>query len=78
MYLSTGAGLELSPLAITAAEAEFREDHLAGHSGLAHGVKCHVSCHMARVMEMQQAVGFFNKKKTFCSDCEQKPAIRVS
>jgi hypothetical protein len=23
------------------------------------------------------AIGFFNKKKTFCSDCEQKPAIRV-
>jgi hypothetical protein len=33
---------------------------------------------MARVMEMQQAVGFFNKKKPFCSDCEQNPAIRVS
>jgi hypothetical protein len=28
-------------------------------------------------MEMQRAIGFFNKKKTFCSDCEQKPAIRV-
>ena len=48
MYLSTGAGLELSPRAITAAEAEFREDHLAGQSGVVHGVKCHVSCHMAR------------------------------
>jgi len=28
-------------------------------------------------MEMQRAIGFFNKKKTFCSDCEQKTAIRV-
>jgi hypothetical protein len=28
-------------------------------------------------MEMQWGIGFFNKKKTFCSDCEQKPAIRV-
>ncbi len=37
-----------------------------------------VTCHVTwRVMEMQWAVGFFNKKKTFCSDCEQKPAIRV-
>jgi len=27
-------------------------------------------------MEMQWAIGFFNKKKTICSDCEQKPAIR--
>jgi len=23
-------------------------------------------------MEMEWAIGFFNKKKTFCSDCEQK------
>jgi len=37
-------------------------------------VTCHVSC---RVMEMQWAIGFFNKKETFCSDCEQKPTIRV-
>jgi hypothetical protein len=28
-------------------------------------------------MEMEWAIGFFNKKKTFCSDCEQKAAIRV-
>jgi hypothetical protein len=28
-------------------------------------------------MEMQWAFGFFNEKKTFSSDCEQKPAIRV-
>jgi len=28
-------------------------------------------------MEMQRAIGFFKKKKTFCSDCEQKAAIRV-
>jgi hypothetical protein len=28
-------------------------------------------------MEMQWAIGFFKKKKTFCPDCEQKPAIRV-
>jgi len=28
-------------------------------------------------MEMQWAIDFFNKKKAFCSDCEQKPAIRV-
>jgi hypothetical protein len=28
-------------------------------------------------MEMQWAIGFFNEKKTFSSDCEQKPAIRV-
>jgi hypothetical protein len=30
-----------------------------------------------RVIEMQWAIGFFNKKKTFCSDCEQKPAICI-
>jgi len=28
-------------------------------------------------MEMQWAIGFFSKKKPFCSDCEQKPAIRA-
>ena len=48
MYLSTGAGLELSPRALTAAQPEFREDQLAGQSPEAHGVKCHVSCDMAR------------------------------
>jgi hypothetical protein len=48
VYLSTGAGLELSPGALTAAEPEFREDQLAGQSPVAHGVKCHVSCDMAR------------------------------
>jgi hypothetical protein len=30
-----------------------------------------------RIRELQQAIGFFNKKKTFCSDCEQKPAIAI-
>jgi hypothetical protein len=28
-------------------------------------------------MEMQWAIGIFNKKNPFCSDCEQKPALRV-
>jgi len=28
-------------------------------------------------MEMQRAIGFLKKKKTFCSDCEQKAAIRA-
>ena len=48
MYLATGVGLELSPRPLTAAEPEFREDQLAGQSPVAHGVKCHVSCDMAR------------------------------
>ena len=48
MYLSTGEGLELSRRVIPAAEAEFREDYLAGQSGVVHRVKCHVSCDMAR------------------------------
>jgi len=43
---------------------------------VAHGVKCHVSCDMARYGDAG-AIGFFNKKKPFCSDCEQKPGIRV-
>src|SRR6266853_1523008 len=34
--------------ALTAVEPEFREDQLAGQSPVAHGVKCHVSCDMAR------------------------------
>jgi hypothetical protein len=76
VYLSTGAGLEMSPRALTDAEPEFREGQLPGQSPEAHGVKCHVSFDMARY---GNAVGhrLFNKKKTFCSDCEQKPAIRV-
>ena len=61
MYLSTGAGLELSPRALTAAEPEFREDQLVGQSPAAHGVKCHVSCDMAR--RKAGAMGFFKKKK---------------
>ena len=69
-----GAGLDLSPRALTAAEAEFREGQLAGQSPVARGVKCHVTW---RVMEMQRAIGFLKKKKTFCSDCEQKAAIRA-
>jgi hypothetical protein len=69
-----GTGLELSPRVLTAAEPEFREGQLAGHNPVASGVKCHVTW---RVMEMQRAIGFFKKKKTFCSDCEQKAAIRV-
>jgi hypothetical protein len=28
-------------------------------------------------MEAHWAIGFFNKKKAFCSDSEQKPAIRT-
>jgi hypothetical protein len=48
VYLSTGAGPELSPRPLTAAEPEFREDQLPGQSTEAHGVKCHVSCDMAR------------------------------
>ena len=48
MYLSTGAGLELTPRPLTGAEPEFREDQFAGQSPVAHGVKCHVSCDMAR------------------------------
>jgi hypothetical protein len=48
MYPSTGTGLELSPRPLTAAEPEFREDQLAGRSPVARGVKCHVSCDMAR------------------------------
>jgi hypothetical protein len=48
VYLLTGPGLELSPRALTTAEPEFREDQLAGQSPVAHGVKCHVSCDMAR------------------------------
>ena len=76
MYLSTGAGLELSPRPLTAAEPEFREDQLAGESPVAHGVKCHVSCDMARY---GNAVGhrFVQKKKTICADCEQKSAISI-
>ncbi len=65
-----------SPRPLTAVEPEFREDQLTGQSPVAHGVKCHVSCDMARY---GNAAGhrFFKTKKTICSDCEQKPAIRV-
>ena len=48
MYPSTGVGLELSPRPLTSVESEFREDQLAGQSPVAHGVKCHLSCDMAR------------------------------
>ena len=48
MYLSAGAGLELSPRPLTSAEPESREGQLAGQIPVAHGVKCHVSCDMAR------------------------------
>ena len=76
MYLSTGAGLELSPRAITAAEAEFREDHLAGQSGVVHGVKCHVSCDMARC---ENAVGhqLLQREESNCGNCEQKSVIHI-
>jgi hypothetical protein len=47
-YASTGAGLELSPRALTAAEPEFRQDHVARKVPVAHGVNCHVSCDIAR------------------------------
>ena len=47
MYPSTGAGLELSPRPLTTVEPEFRVDQLAGQSP-GRGVKCHVSCDMAR------------------------------
>jgi len=46
--ISQPAGLGLSPRPLTAAEPEFREDQLAGQSPVAHGVKCQVSCDMAR------------------------------
>jgi len=75
-YLSTGAGLELSNQPLTAAEQKFREGQLAGQRPVARGVKCHG--HVTwRVMGMQWALGCFNKKGTFCSDCEQKTAIRT-
>jgi hypothetical protein len=77
VYLSTGVSLELSLRPLTAVEPDFRQDQLAEESPLAHGVKCHVSYDMA-CLEMQWAIGLFNKKRTFCSDCEEKPAIRVS
>jgi hypothetical protein len=48
VYPSTGTGFELSPRPLTAVELEFREDQLAGQSPVAQGVKCHVSCDMAR------------------------------
>ena len=37
-----------SPRPLTAVEPEFLADQLAGQSPVAHGVKCHVSCDMAR------------------------------
>ena len=48
MYLSTRASVELSARPLTAAELEFGEGQLAGRSPVARGVKCHVSCDMAR------------------------------
>ncbi len=46
---------------LAAAEPESREDQLAGQSPAAHGVKCHVSCDMAR--RGAGAMGFFKKKR---------------
>jgi len=45
-------------------EPEFREDQLARQSPSGHGVKCHVSCDMARYGHV---VGhrFFGKKQQF-------------
>ncbi len=77
MYLTTGAGLDLLPRPLTTVDPEFREDQLAGQSPVARAVSS-VTCHVTwRAMEMQRAIDCFNKKKTICSDCAQKPAIRV-
>ena len=76
----------MSPRSMTAAEPEFGENQLAGRVQW-HRVSS-VTCHMTwRVVEMewainvfnkmQGAIGFFNEKETFYSDCVQKPAIRV-
>ena len=71
-----GAGLELSPRALAAAEPEFPKTISQGRIQwlTVSSVTCHVTW---RVMEVQWAIGLFNKKKTFCSDCGLKPAIRV-
>ena len=75
VYPSTGAGLELSLRSLTAVEPDFEKINSQGivqwHT--VSSVTCHVTW---RVIEMQRATGFFKTKKTICSDCEQKPAIR--
>jgi len=48
VYPSIGVGLELSLRPLIAVEPEFRDDQLAGQNPVARGVKCHVSCDMAR------------------------------
>jgi hypothetical protein len=76
VYPSAGAVLELSARPPTAAASAFREDQLAWQSQAARGVKCHVSCDMARY-GMQRATDVFKKKKTIRSGSDQKPAIHV-
>jgi hypothetical protein len=63
-YLSTRAGLEGSTRPLTAAEREFREGQVAGQRLVARGVKCHVSCDMARYGNAW-ALGCFNKREHF-------------
>ena len=53
-----------SPWPLTAVEPEFQEVQLTGQSPVAHGVKCHLSCDMARY---GNAAGhrFFKKTKKY-------------
>jgi hypothetical protein len=60
----------------TATVAEFDEDELPGQSPVAHGVKCHVSCDMARYgyavghrLFQQEETILFRLRAEACDSC---------